>query len=87
MTRLECDEAWLEYWQLVANHKLGKTNWGRGVTKLLGISSEEEVNSSVCVFQGGLGLGATESCLITEEIAYACTGIQTAMEANGLAVS
>ena len=45
------------------------------------------VNSSVCVFQGGLGLGATESCLITEEIAYACTGIQTAMEANGLAVS
>lgn len=36
---------------------------------------------------GGLDLGSTESCLITEEIAYACTGIQTAMEGNGLAVS
>lgn len=38
-------------------------------------------------FPGGLGLGSTESCLITEEIAYSCTGIQTAMEGNGLAVS
>ena len=38
------------------------------------------------VFKGGLGLGTTEACVITEEIAYACTGIQTAIEGNGLAV-
>ena len=44
-------------------------------------------NLTYLIFSGGLGLGSTESCLITEEIAYACTGIQTAMEGNGLAVS
>jgi len=33
---------------------------------------------------GGLGLGTFEGCLITEELAYACTGVQTAMEANNL---
>lgn len=33
---------------------------------------------------GGMGLGTFEGCIITEEIAYACTGIQTAMEANNL---
>ncbi|MBX9685912.1 MAG: acyl-CoA dehydrogenase family protein [Candidatus Obscuribacterales bacterium] len=34
---------------------------------------------------GGLGLGVFESCLVAEEIAAACTGIGTAMEANNLA--
>ncbi len=34
---------------------------------------------------GGLGLGVFDSCLIAEEIAAACTGIGTAMEANNLA--
>src|SRR6478752_8643314 len=34
---------------------------------------------------GGLGLGVLEGCIITEELAYGCTGIATAMEANGLA--
>eukprot|EP01135_Chromosphaera_perkinsii_P011603 Nk52_evm42s2449 gene=Nk52_evmTU42s2449 len=34
---------------------------------------------------GGMGLGVLDSCLITEEIAYGCTGIQTAAEANALA--
>lgn len=34
---------------------------------------------------GGLGLGVFEGCLITEEFAYGCTGIATAMEANSLA--
>jgi acyl-CoA dehydrogenase len=34
---------------------------------------------------GGLGLSAIEGILIAEEIAYACTGIGTAMEANNLA--
>ncbi|NWU39763.1 ACADM protein, partial [Hylia prasina] len=33
---------------------------------------------------GGLGLGTFEACLITEELAYGCTGVQTAIEANSL---
>jgi len=33
---------------------------------------------------GGMGLGTMEGCLITEKIAYGCTGIMTALEANGL---
>ncbi|NXM56270.1 ACADM protein, partial [Illadopsis cleaveri] len=35
-------------------------------------------------FKGGLGLGTFEACLITEELAYGCTGVQTAIEANSL---
>lgn len=31
---------------------------------------------------GGLGLGTFDSCLISEELAYGCTGVQTAIEAN-----
>ncbi len=34
---------------------------------------------------GGLGLNALDGCITAEEIAYACTGIGTAMEANNLA--
>ncbi|XP_052090962.1 medium-chain specific acyl-CoA dehydrogenase, mitochondrial-like isoform X2 [Mytilus californianus] len=33
---------------------------------------------------GGLGLGTFESCIVTEEISYGCTGFQTAIEANSL---
>ncbi|KAM9327108.1 medium-chain specific acyl-CoA dehydrogenase, mitochondrial [Gastrophryne carolinensis] len=33
---------------------------------------------------GGLNLGIFDTCLITEEIAYGCTGVQTAIEANSL---
>ena len=36
---------------------------------------------------GGLGLGIFDACLVTEELAYGCTGIQTAIEANSLGVS
>ena len=36
---------------------------------------------------GGLGLGVLEGCIITEELAYGCTGIATAMEANALAAA
>lgn len=36
---------------------------------------------------GGLGLGVLDCSVVSEEIAYGCTGIQTAMEANGLAES
>jgi len=31
-----------------------------------------------------MGLGTLDGCLITEKIAYGCTGIMTALEANGL---
>ena len=31
-----------------------------------------------------MGLGITDTCIITEELAYGCTGIQTAIEANSL---
>ncbi|XP_057571991.1 medium-chain specific acyl-CoA dehydrogenase, mitochondrial [Hippopotamus amphibius kiboko] len=33
---------------------------------------------------GGLGFGAFDSSLITEELAYGCTGVQTALEGNSL---
>ncbi|XP_023405241.1 medium-chain specific acyl-CoA dehydrogenase, mitochondrial isoform X4 [Loxodonta africana] len=36
------------------------------------------------ILNGGLELGAFSGCLIAEELAYACTGIQTAIEANNL---
>jgi acyl-CoA dehydrogenase len=34
---------------------------------------------------GGMELGALDSCIMAEEIAWACTGIGTAIEANNLA--
>ncbi len=43
------------------------------------------MNTHVPQEYGGLGLGVLDSCIITEEFAYGCTGITTAMEANGLA--
>merc|ERR1711874_817449 len=33
---------------------------------------------------GGMGMGTLDGCLITEKLAYGCTGIMTAIEANGL---
>ena len=36
---------------------------------------------------GGLGLGELENALIAEEFAYGCTGIQTSILANGLALT
>lgn len=35
---------------------------------------------------GGLGLPALDACIISEELAWGCTGIGTAMEANALAL-
>ena len=35
---------------------------------------------------GGLGLSSIAGCLIVEELSYGCSGIQTAVEANSLAV-
>lgn len=34
---------------------------------------------------GGMEVGAFDSCLVGEELAYGCTGISTALEATGLA--
>ncbi|XP_048396024.1 medium-chain specific acyl-CoA dehydrogenase, mitochondrial isoform X1 [Stegostoma tigrinum] len=42
------------------------------------------MNTHIPVSCGGMGLGIFDSCVITEEIAYGCTGIQTAIEANSL---
>uniref|UniRef100_A0A673BQW7 Medium-chain specific acyl-CoA dehydrogenase, mitochondrial n=1 Tax=Sphaeramia orbicularis TaxID=375764 RepID=A0A673BQW7_9TELE len=42
------------------------------------------VNSHIPEDCGGMGLSIFEACLITEELAYGCTGIQTAIEANSL---
>ena len=36
---------------------------------------------------GGMGLSIFDACLIDEEMAYGCTGVQTAIEANSLGVS
>src|SRR4051812_26327955 len=36
---------------------------------------------------GGLGLGTLDGCIVKEELAYGCSGIATAMEANGLAAA
>ena len=35
---------------------------------------------------GGPGFGVLDCALVSEELAYGCSGIQTAAEANGLAV-
>jgi acyl-CoA dehydrogenase len=43
------------------------------------------MNTHIPESYGGSGLGVFEGCLIAEEIAWGCTGIGTAMEANTLA--
>ncbi len=45
------------------------------------------MNTHIPQSYGGLGLGVLEGCIITEEFAYGCTGIATAMEANTLAAA
>lgn len=42
------------------------------------------INGHVPEKYGGLNMGCTEGCLINEEIAYGCSGIGTAVEANSL---
>ncbi|CAO2600490.1 Medium-chain specific acyl-CoA dehydrogenase, mitochondrial [Lemmus lemmus] len=42
------------------------------------------INAHIPENCGGLGLGTFDACLITEELAYGCTGVQTAIEANSL---
>jgi acyl-CoA dehydrogenase len=43
------------------------------------------LNSSIAEKQGGLGLGALDSCIIAEELAAACSGIAGSVEASNLA--
>ncbi|XP_072015725.1 medium-chain specific acyl-CoA dehydrogenase, mitochondrial-like [Amphiura filiformis] len=42
------------------------------------------INAHIPQEFGGLDLGIMDACLVTEEIAYGCTGIGTAMESNSL---
>lgn len=44
------------------------------------------LNTHIPEKYGGLGLGAMDASLIAEELAWGCTGIGTALEANGLAL-
>lgn len=45
------------------------------------------MNTHIPQEYGGLGLSILDGCIITEELAYGCTGICTAMEANVLAAA
>jgi acyl-CoA dehydrogenase len=45
------------------------------------------VNPTVPTEYGGNGMGEFENALITEHLAYGCTGIQTSVLANGLALT
>ena len=40
----------------------------------------------ILLVSGGLGLSSFSGCLIVEELSYGCSGIQTAVEGNSLAV-
>jgi acyl-CoA dehydrogenase len=56
--------------------EIGKKAWELGL-----------MNTHIPQEYGGLGLGVLDGCIITEELAYGCTGICTAMEANTLAAA
>eukprot|EP00617_Octactis_speculum_P002248 CAMPEP_0185775030 /NCGR_PEP_ID=MMETSP1174-20130828/80967_1 /TAXON_ID=35687 /ORGANISM="Dictyocha speculum, Strain CCMP1381" /LENGTH=416 /DNA_ID=CAMNT_0028462479 /DNA_START=10 /DNA_END=1260 /DNA_ORIENTATION=+ len=43
------------------------------------------VNAHIPEKYGGMGLGSLDGCIIAEELAYGCSGMQTAIEANTLA--
>src|SRR5690606_25307815 len=43
------------------------------------------MNTMIPEAYGGLGLGCLDACIIAEETAWGCSGIGTAIEANGLA--
>lgn len=45
------------------------------------------MNTHIPQEYGGMGLGVMDGCIITEELAYGCTGVCTAMEANTLAAA
>jgi len=43
------------------------------------------LNTGIPAEYGGIGVDGVSSCIIVEELAYACTGIGVALEGNGLA--
>jgi acyl-CoA dehydrogenase len=45
------------------------------------------INATIPADYGGAGLGELDNALITEQLAYGCTGIQTSMLANTLAAT
>ncbi len=45
------------------------------------------INPTIPAEYGGAGMGELENTLIVEQLAYGCTGIQTSMLANGLALT
>lgn len=45
------------------------------------------LNTMIPAAYGGVGFGCLDACIISEEIAWGCTGIGTAMEANQLATA
>lgn len=45
------------------------------------------LNTHIPAEIGGLDMSILTSCMISEEFAYGCTGIKTAMESSGLGVS
>ncbi|KAI9912719.1 hypothetical protein PsorP6_005290 [Peronosclerospora sorghi] len=45
------------------------------------------VNTHIPEKFGGMGLGSLDGCIIGEDLAYGCTGIATAIEANSLATA
>jgi acyl-CoA dehydrogenase len=45
------------------------------------------INATIPTDYGGAGLGELDNALITEQLAYGCTGIQTSMLANTLAAT
>src|SRR6188474_1632013 len=45
------------------------------------------VNATVAPEYGGAGFGELDNALIAEQLAYGCTGIQTSMLANTLALT
>jgi acyl-CoA dehydrogenase len=57
-------------------HEIAKKAWELGLA-----------NTHIPVEYGGAGLSVLDGCIITEEFAYGCTGIATALEANSLAAA
>ncbi|OQR98873.1 medium-chain specific acyl-CoA dehydrogenase, mitochondrial precursor [Thraustotheca clavata] len=45
------------------------------------------INGHIPEKYGGMGLGSLDGCVIGEELAYGCTGMMTAIEANHLALA
>ena len=57
-------------------HEIFKKAWAAGLCNL-----------SIPTEYGGAGLNSLDSVIVTEELAYGCSGMSTALEANGLAAA